>query len=164
MNLESMFMREGQCGRPGGDTHINTLKTFDNLKYFPNYWCGYDVDHDGWGCSYHPPWDVRRDKAQVSEGASMVVHRKTLANDTGAGVIWIMANPISQAQWVLEQRREFSRLQRGNGGGNGGGCGGSRGGSGRCLGNGDRHNMNHGGWDMHREAAYAVIIDMEGWQ
>ena len=50
--------------------------------------------------------------------------QKTLANGTGAGAAWLMANPISQAQWVMEQRREFGRLQRSNVGGRGGGRGG----------------------------------------
>ena len=52
-----------------------------------------------------------------------------------------MAIPISQAQWVMGQRREFGRLQRGNGGVRRGG----RGGGGRGRGNGDRRNMNNGG-------------------
>ena len=141
MNLDSMFTRECRCGCPGGDIHTNNLKTFDNLKYCPNYWCGYDVDHDDWECPYHPQWDVRRDEAQVTEGSSMVAQHKTLVDGTGAGVAWLMANPISQAQWVMEQRIEFGRLQRGNGGGRGGGCGGG----GRDHGNGDCRNMNSGG-------------------
>ena len=55
MNLDSIFTREGRDGRPGIDTHPSTLKTFDNLKYYPNYRCGYDADHDSWECPYHPP-------------------------------------------------------------------------------------------------------------
>ena len=39
------------------------------------------------------------------EGTSMVAQHKTLADGTGAGVAWRMANPISQAQWVMKQRR-----------------------------------------------------------
>ena len=71
----------------------------------------------------------------------MKAQHKTLADGTGAGVAWLMANPISQAQWVIEQRREFGRLQRGNGGGRGGG----RGGAGRGRGGNDRRNANNGG-------------------
>lgn len=142
MNVaDALFTREGRGGRPGGTTHTNTLKTFDNLKYCPNYRCGYDVDHDGWECPHHPPWNVRRNEAHLVEGASMKAQHKTLADGTGAGVAWLMANPISQAQWVIEQRREFGRLQRGNGGGRGGG----RGGPGRGRGGNDRRNANNGG-------------------
>ena len=141
MNLDSMFTREGRCGRPGGNIHTNSLKTFDSLKYCPNYRCGYDVDHDGWEYRYHPPWDVMMDKANVTEGASMVAQHKTLADGTGAGMAWLMVNPTSQAQWVIEQKREFGRLQRGNGSGHRGG----RGGGSRGCGNGDRHNANNGG-------------------
>ena len=95
MELDSMLMREGRGSRPGGNTHTSTLKTFDNLKYCPNYRCRYDVDHAGWECSYHPPWNIRRNDAHLVEGALMEAHHKTLADGTGAGVAWLMANPIS---------------------------------------------------------------------
>ena len=138
---DSMLTREGRGGRQGGSIHTNTLKIFDNLKYCPNFCCGYDVDHDGWECPYHPPWDVERHEVHLVGGALMKAQHKTLANGTGAGVAWLLANPISQAQWVMEQRREFGRLQRGNGGG----CGGGRGGGSRGRGNGGGRNMNGGG-------------------
>ena len=95
MNLNFMFTREDRFGRPGGDTHTNTRKAFDNLKYCPNYPCGNDVDHGGWECPYYPPWNVRRNKAHLVEGASMVAQHKIMADGTGAGVAWLMANTIS---------------------------------------------------------------------
>ena len=119
--------------------HTNTLKTFDSSKYFSNYRYGYDIDYDGGECPHHPPWDVRRNEAHLVEGASMVAQHKTLDNGTEAGVTYLMANPISQAQWVMDQRREFGRHQRGNG------RGGGHGGGGRGRGNGDCRNMNNGG-------------------
>ena len=97
MGMDSMFTREGQGGRPGGTTHTNTLKTFDNLKYYPNFSCGYDVDHGSWECSYHPIWNVRRNGAHLVEGASIKTQHKTLANGNGAVVEWLMVNHISQA-------------------------------------------------------------------
>ena len=107
MAADSIFAREGRGGRQGGSSHTNTLKTFNNLKYFPNFRSGYDVDHDGWECPYHPPWDVKRNEAHLVEGASMKAQLKTLANGTSAIIAWLMTNPISQDQWVMEQRREF---------------------------------------------------------
>ena len=80
-------------------------------------------------------------ETHLVEGTSMKAQRKTLADGAGVGVSWLMANPILQAQWVMEKRRELGRLQRGNGGGRGGGCGGY----GRGQRNGDRWNMNSGG-------------------
>ena len=75
------------------------------------------------------------------EGTLMKAHHKPLADGTGAGMAWLMANPILQAQWVMEQRREFGRLQQGNRGSHGG----DHGGGGRGRGNGDCLNMNNGG-------------------
>ena len=141
MAADSMFAREGRGGRQGGSSHTNTVKTFDNLKYCPNFPCGYGVDHDGWECPYHPTWDVKRHEAHLVEGASVKAQHKTLANGTDAGVAWLLANSISQAQWVMEQRREFGRLQRGNRGGRGGG----HGGGGRRHVNGGGRNMDGGG-------------------
>ena len=141
MNLESMFTREGRGSRPDSNTHTNTIETFHNLKYCSNYWCGYDGDHDGWECPYHLPWDVRRDETHITEGTSVVTQHKTLADGTVVGVVWLMTNSISQAHLIIERRRLFSRLQKGNGGGHGGG----RGGGARCRGNGDYRNMNNRG-------------------
>ena len=81
-----MFTGDGRGGLPGGTTHTNTLKTFDSLKYCLNFRCGYNLDHDGWECPYHPPWNMRRNEAHLVEGASMKTQHKTLANGTGAGV------------------------------------------------------------------------------
>ena len=67
----------------------------------------------------------------------MKAQYKTLAGGTGAGVAWLITDPISQAQWVIEQRQKNGRLQRRNGEGRG--CGG------RGCGNGDYRNMNNGG-------------------
>ena len=94
MNLHSMFTREGRGGRSSQSSHTNTLKTFENLRYCPNYRCGYDVDYDGWECPNHPPWVMRRDEAHVLEGAPMVTQHKTLVDVTGAGVSWLMVNPV----------------------------------------------------------------------
>ena len=93
--MDFMFTREDRGGRPGGTTHTNTLKTFDNLEYCPNFRCVYDVDYDGWECPYHPPWNVRRNEAHLVEGALIKAQHKTLADGTGAGMAWLMVNPIS---------------------------------------------------------------------
>ena len=80
MDMDSMFTRKGRGGRPGGTTHTNTLKTFNNLKYFPNFHCGYNVDHGGWECPYHTPWNVQKNEVHLVEGASVKVQHKTLAD------------------------------------------------------------------------------------
>ena len=46
-------------GGAGQETHTNTRKTFENLKYCPNPGCGYDVDHEGRDCMYAPPMGRR---------------------------------------------------------------------------------------------------------
>ena len=100
-NFNSMLTREGQGSWTGGDTHKNTLKAFDNLKYCPNFKCGYNVDHGGRQYTYHPPWDAKKHKAHIVEGTLMKAQHKTLADGSGACMAWLMANPISQAQWVI---------------------------------------------------------------
>ena len=82
MNLDTLSTREGQGERPGTTTHTNTLKTFDNLKYCPNFCCSYDVDQDRCECPHRPPWNVRRNEAHLVEGASMKAQHKTLADGT----------------------------------------------------------------------------------
>ena len=93
------------------------MKIFNNLKYCPNYRCGYDVDHAGYEGLYYPPWDVRRNKGHIMPGTSMVVQHKILTDGTGAGIRWLLTGLISQAQWVVAQRKEFGRLHQGRGGG-----------------------------------------------
>ena len=54
---------------------------------------------------------------------------KTLSDEIGAGIGWLMAGPIAQAQWVVAQQQDFCLQQ----------------GFGRGRGNGDRRNMNNSG-------------------
>ena len=83
---------------------MNIMKANNNLNYWPNFKCGYDVDHKGYECPYHAPWDARRNKSHLVPGASMKGEHKRLADGTGAGIGWFMTEPISQAQWVVAQR------------------------------------------------------------
>ena len=41
--MNSVFAHEGR-----GCSHSNTFKAHNNIKYFPNHRCGYDVDHEGY--------------------------------------------------------------------------------------------------------------------
>ena len=131
VNLDPLFN-----GNSGRGAYTNTLKTFDNLKYCPNKGCGYDVDHMGYECPYYAPWNVERDHGHLVPGASTKGQHKTLADGTGAGLGWLMAQSITSAQWVMEQRREYGRNQQGRGGGRGGGRGAGRG-NGRGEGRGN---------------------------
>ena len=52
---------------------------------------------------------IKRDEAHLfaHQGASMVAQHKSLANGTGCGMGWIMANSISKAQFVMDRQKHF---------------------------------------------------------
>ena len=88
----------------------------------------------------------------------MKPQHKMLADGTEAGIAWLMANPISQAQWVMKERQEFGRLQRNNGGCRGGGHGGGT----RGQGAGNRSNTNNGGRGYARGGGKGGWYSYEG--
>jgi len=117
---------------PAQPTHTNGWKTFQNLMYC--FSCGYDVDHDGFNCPLecrkegHIP-NVPRDQAHMVQYACMKAQHKTLPDGTGAGKGWILAGPISKAQFTMNRMGggRGQQQQTGQGGGRGFGRGGGRG-------------------------------------
>ena len=81
----------------------NAIKRHNNLLYC--YSCGYDVDHDGYGCTnpkvHHVP-SVTRAMAHTVPRASMKAQHKTLPDGTGAGMGWILSESIGKAAYVRE--------------------------------------------------------------
>ena len=101
----------------------NKIKTFANLFYC--YSCVYNVDHDGEHCPLpkkHHFTNVSHNKAHEYDGACMKAQNKTLQDGTGVGKLWILAQSISKAHYVINggEKHGGGRNQyggRGNGGG-----------------------------------------------
>ena len=83
--------------------HTNKIKIFHNLHYF--FTCGYDVDHPYntypvADPEYHMSNILRDEKHMYSnQGASIVAYHKSLLDETGAGMGWIIANSISKEKY-----------------------------------------------------------------
>ena len=79
-------------------------KEHPNLLYC--FSCGYDVDHDGYGCQqakYNHIPNIPRDRAHECQGACMKGQHKALADGTGVGKGWILSQNIGKAQWGAPQ-------------------------------------------------------------
>ena len=93
-------------GNPGGG-YSNTMKQNNNIMYC--YSCGYNVDQNGWQChpnnlkrTYIP--NFSRGEAHTIAGASMKAQHKTLPGVSGAGKVWILAQQLQKANWVMDQQ------------------------------------------------------------
>ena len=76
------------------------------------------MDHPGNTCTvadpvYHIP-NILHDKAHMysNQGAIMLAHHKPITYGTGASMVWIIANSISKAQFVMQSQQEFARLHQ----------------------------------------------------
>jgi hypothetical protein len=99
---------------PGGHRCVpppfsNAVKRHNNLLYC--YSCGYDVDHDGYGCTnpkvHHVP-SVTRAMAHTVPRASMKAQHKTLPDGTGAGMGWILSESIGKASYIRDGKSSDS--------------------------------------------------------
>ena len=98
------------------ETHTMKINIFHNLHYF--FACGYDVDNPNntfpvANPEYHKP-NIPRDKAHIYEnhGASMVEHHRSIPDETGAGMGWIISNRISKAQFIIKNHQEFEMIHK----------------------------------------------------
>ena len=90
-------------------THTNKIKRFQNLHYC--FTCEYDFNNPGTACpvtntTYHTP-KIPHDKAHIhaNQVESMVAQQKSLPDETGAGVGWILADSISKAQFMMQRQK-----------------------------------------------------------
>ena len=86
----------------------NKIKEHHNLmKCFT---CGYDVDHAGFQrqCAKegHIP-NVPHDQSHKVWRACMKGQHKTLTDDTGSGIGWILAKNLHKANYVIEKKQQY---------------------------------------------------------
>ena len=107
--------RRGGTGKMQA-SHTNKIKRFHNLHYC--FTCGWYVYHPGNACpladtEYNMP-NIPRAEAHMyaNQVASMVAQNKSLPNGIGADMVWILANSIIRAQFVMHLKQEFARLHQ----------------------------------------------------
>ena len=83
----------------------NKIKMFISLHYC--FTCGYYMYHPVNTCpvadiEYHMS-NIPRDEAHMydNQGSIMGDKHKSLTDETGAGMAWILANSISKSQFVM---------------------------------------------------------------
>ena len=97
-------------------TYINKINIFHNLHYCFTY--GYNLNHPSKtssvaNSSYHIP-NILRDEAHVyaNQGESMVAQYTSLTYGKGAVMVFIIANRIRKAQFVMQNQQGFLRIHQ----------------------------------------------------
>ena len=130
--------------------YSNTKKRWNNLYYCAS--CGYDVDHEGARCPNpkqgHNP-HIKRDKAHLHPGASMIAQHKMLPDGSGQGKGWLMAQATSKGFFTMARQGQQPWAQVFQGqlqGDNGGTKPGGRRRRGRRNGGGGNPGNTQGNW------------------